>query len=155
MAITARTALHWSEQGYLPDSMIRHGIRRLLAERLAAVRHENCEAMADSQFSFIADMKHAPIALSPEKANDQHYEIPAAGQLLITDSAEDLSMAGFVPNVHYVPITQKNAIRVIHDCLDNPSKYSEIRDTGTKFVRENHGISKKMEFLKDCFDKLG
>ena len=33
MATTAQTALHWSEQGYVPDKVIRYGIKRLLAGR--------------------------------------------------------------------------------------------------------------------------
>jgi len=77
MPITAQTALQWSEQGYVPDKVIRHGIRRLLAERLIEIQHNNCTSMADGQYHFIKNMKDAPIAVAPEKANEQHYEVPA------------------------------------------------------------------------------
>ena len=77
MPITAQTALHWSEQGYVPDKVIRHGIRRLLAERLIEIQHDNCSSMADEQYHFIKNMKDAPVAVVPEKANEQHYEVPA------------------------------------------------------------------------------
>jgi len=77
MPITAQTALQWSEQGYVPDKVIRHGIRRLLAERLIEIQHDNCSSMADEQYHFINDMHDAPIAVVPEKANEQHYEVPA------------------------------------------------------------------------------
>jgi cyclopropane-fatty-acyl-phospholipid synthase len=77
MAITAQTALQWSEQGYVPDKVIRHGIKRLLAERLIEIDHGNNEKMADAQHRLIRDMREAPIALLPEKANEQHYEVPA------------------------------------------------------------------------------
>ena len=77
MPITAQTAQQWSEQGYVSDKVIRHGIRRLLAERLIEIQHNDCAAMADSQYSFIKNMQTAPIALVPDKANDQHYEVPA------------------------------------------------------------------------------
>jgi cyclopropane-fatty-acyl-phospholipid synthase len=77
MAITTQTAQQWSEQGFLPDRVIRLGIRRLLAERLIEIQHNNNEAMAEAQHSFIQNMKDAPIALVPDKANDQHYEVPA------------------------------------------------------------------------------
>ena len=73
MAITAQTALQWSEQGYVPDKVIRHGIKRLLAERLVEIDHSDNEKMAEAQYRFIKDMREAPIALLPEKANDQHY----------------------------------------------------------------------------------
>jgi len=77
MPITAQTALQWSEQGYVPDKVIRHGIRRLLAERLIEIQHNNCTSMADGQYHFIKNMKDSPIAVAPEKANEQHYEVPA------------------------------------------------------------------------------
>ena len=77
MPITAQTALQWSEQGYVPDKVIRHGIRRLLAERLIEIQHDNCSSMADEQYHFIKNMKDAPVAVVPEKANEQHYEVPA------------------------------------------------------------------------------
>ena len=77
MAITAQTALHWSEQGYVPDKVIRHGIKRLLAERLIEIDHSDNEKMAEAQYRFIRDMHEAPIALLTEKANEQHYEVPA------------------------------------------------------------------------------
>lgn len=77
MAITAQTALHWSEQGYVPEKIIRRGIKRLLAERLIEVDHSDNEQKAEAQHQFIKDMCEAPIALLPEKANQQHYEIPA------------------------------------------------------------------------------
>ena len=77
MVITAQSALQWSEQGYVPDRVIRLGIKRLLAERLIEIDHNDNEKMADAQYQFIRDMADAPIALLPEKANEQHYEVPA------------------------------------------------------------------------------
>lgn len=77
MAITAQTALHWSEQGYVPDKVIRHGIKRLLVVRLIEIDHSDNESMAEAQYRFIRDMHQVPIALLPEKANEQHYEVPA------------------------------------------------------------------------------
>jgi cyclopropane-fatty-acyl-phospholipid synthase len=76
MAITAQTALQWSEQGYVPDKVIRHGIKRLLAERLIEIDHGNNEKMADAQHRLIRDMREAPIALLPEKANANHWMRP-------------------------------------------------------------------------------
>ena len=77
MPITAQTALQWSEQGYVPDRVIRLGIHRLLAERLIEIQHNDCEVMAETEHSFVQSMKESPIALLTEKANDQHYEVPA------------------------------------------------------------------------------
>ena len=40
------TAIDWTEQGLVPDTVIRHGIRRLLKRRLAALKVDDCEAIA-------------------------------------------------------------------------------------------------------------
>lgn len=76
MTNAAQVALDWTEQGYVPDTVIRHGIRRLLSQRLQDIYHDDCEAMAQMQQDFIAGMKRGPVAVLPEKANEQHYEVP-------------------------------------------------------------------------------
>ncbi|MDH4133175.1 MAG: cyclopropane-fatty-acyl-phospholipid synthase family protein [Gammaproteobacteria bacterium] len=74
--ITALT-IHWTENGLVPDSFIRAGIRRLLRQRLAEIHSDNTEAASVQTEMFVASLLHAPVALVPEKANDQHYEVPA------------------------------------------------------------------------------
>jgi len=73
----SNVAISWTEQGLVPDAMIRAGIRRLLRQRLAEIQADNAEAAAERLEAFVADMNGAPIALLPEKANEQHYEVPA------------------------------------------------------------------------------
>ncbi len=63
-------ALSAAEQGYAPDSVIRWGIRRLCAQRL-----EECENDLTAQ-EFAKLMRLGPVAPVPEKANEQHYEVP-------------------------------------------------------------------------------
>lgn len=70
-------ALGLAEKALLPDSMIRHGIRRLCAERLRDINAADCELAQLSLISFIQGMAVSDIAPLPEKANAQHYEIPA------------------------------------------------------------------------------
>lgn len=77
MAITTQAALHLTEQGYLPDKLIRHGIKRLLAERRVEIDHDDNEKMAEAQHQFIREMAQSAIALQAQKANEQHYEVPA------------------------------------------------------------------------------
>ena len=60
-----------AESGLLPDALIRVGIRRLLRDRLASL-----DAAAHDRF--VATLGDSPVALVPEKANEQHYEVPAA-----------------------------------------------------------------------------
>jgi cyclopropane-fatty-acyl-phospholipid synthase len=69
-------AISWTEQGLVPDRVIRGAIRRLLRSRLEELRADDPEHVADSTARFKAAMDAAPIALLPEKANEQHYEVP-------------------------------------------------------------------------------
>ena len=70
-------ALDLTESGLLPDSLIRHGIRRLLRQRLAEIHASDVERMAEEQHAFLQHMQQAPIAMQVHKANEQHYEVPA------------------------------------------------------------------------------
>jgi cyclopropane-fatty-acyl-phospholipid synthase len=69
-------AIDWTEQGLVPDTVIRHGIRRLLRTRLDKLPH-GAEQQARARTEFIAEMRHQLIAPLPHKANEQHYELPA------------------------------------------------------------------------------
>ncbi len=71
-------AIDWIEQGLVPDSVIRAGIRRLLKERSTEIRHEDTAAAAELSAAFAATLREQPVALVPDKANEQHYEVPAA-----------------------------------------------------------------------------
>jgi cyclopropane-fatty-acyl-phospholipid synthase len=66
------------ERGWLPDPAVRWGIRRLCAERLrqqAAAINDSGDSAALARF--ICRLQAAEIAQVPEKANAQHYEVPA------------------------------------------------------------------------------
>lgn len=73
-----RLAIDWVEQGYVPDGVIRQGIRRLCKARLEEIGSADCAAASDAREAFISAMQAAPIALQTESANTQHYEVPAA-----------------------------------------------------------------------------
>jgi cyclopropane-fatty-acyl-phospholipid synthase len=67
-----------AERGLLPDFLLRHGIRRLCAQRL---REElaNGPAMQAAQFvARISLLRQSPIAIHVDAANAQHYELPPA-----------------------------------------------------------------------------
>ncbi len=78
MSSTAKLAINWVEQGYVPENIIRHSVRRLLKQRLQSLPLHDCEMLAANERSFVAMMDAAPVALVPEKANEQHYELPPA-----------------------------------------------------------------------------
>lgn len=72
-----KLAIDWSERGLVPDYAIRAGIRRLLEARLKEIAAADCATAATIENAFIQHMREAPIALVPELANAQHYEVPA------------------------------------------------------------------------------
>ncbi len=74
----APAVVNWVEQGLLPDRVLRLGIRRLLKARLAELHDDDAEATAELTQAFVAGMRTADIALLPDQANQQHYELPAA-----------------------------------------------------------------------------
>ena len=65
-----------AEKGLLPDSFIRFGIKRLCSERLVKASSFSDEDMEKEHAAWIEVLKKSPIALVPEKANEQHYEVP-------------------------------------------------------------------------------
>jgi cyclopropane-fatty-acyl-phospholipid synthase len=66
-----------ADEGLLPDAVVRRGIKKLVETRLSEIRADDCEATQQSMMEFIAQMKQSTIAPLPEKANEQHYEVPA------------------------------------------------------------------------------
>jgi len=110
MAFTTNTAQQWGEQGLLPDRVIRLGIRRLLDQRLTEIQHHDCEAMSDAQYSFIRNMKDAPIALVPDIANEQHYEVPAEFFDLVLGNHKKYSCCYWPANCKSLDDAEKNAL---------------------------------------------
>ena len=76
MTTAAHKILEWTERGLVPDSVIRAGIRRLCRQRLKDISAHDPEASATALEAFIGAMNDAPVALVPDLANEQHYEVP-------------------------------------------------------------------------------
>ena len=70
-------AMACTERGMVPDLLVRAGIRRLLDARLDEIDADDTEAAAERAERFLAAMRRSPVALVPDKANEQHYELPA------------------------------------------------------------------------------
>ena len=73
MSFVTKTANELAESGLIPDSVIRTGIRRLCDARRQEIGSMNGEALR----TFVDRMNRSPIALVPDIANVQHYEVPA------------------------------------------------------------------------------
>jgi cyclopropane-fatty-acyl-phospholipid synthase len=65
-----------AERGGLPDWIIRRGIGWMCEDRLRQERRTGLEQAAARKQWRLDGLKHGPIAVSTEAANDQHYELP-------------------------------------------------------------------------------
>ena len=66
-----------AERGLLPDALIRFGIRRSCARRLRQEREGGLEGQEERAARRLTQLRRSPIAIHPEAANTQHYELPA------------------------------------------------------------------------------
>jgi cyclopropane-fatty-acyl-phospholipid synthase len=77
MSAIAAKAVNWTESGLVPDTVIRAGIRRLLESKRKEIHSGDEEFAANTLNRFVEIMNGSPIALVPDLANEQHYEVPA------------------------------------------------------------------------------
>lgn len=67
-----------AERGLVPDLLLRHGIRRLCAQRLAEERAGGHAAQSQRYARLIESLRSSPVAIHTDAANAQHYELPPA-----------------------------------------------------------------------------
>jgi cyclopropane-fatty-acyl-phospholipid synthase len=67
-----------AEQGFVPDRLIRYGIRMLDRRRLAEEARKESAAEESGVCRFIQELRESPIALEVEKPKEQHYEVSPA-----------------------------------------------------------------------------
>ena len=70
-------ALEWAERGWVPDALIRIGIRQLCRARLRELAEGDPAQQAALAERFIESLSAAELAPLAHKANEQHYEVPA------------------------------------------------------------------------------
>ncbi len=114
MAVSAfaRTAIGWVDQGLVPDAVIRSGIRRLCECRLQAIHADDCERASEATARFAAAMDRSPIALVPERANEQHYEVPVEFFRLVLGTHRKYSSAWWPEGVSSLSDAEAAALTV-------------------------------------------
>ncbi len=105
-------ALEFTERGILPDRLVRAGIRRLLQVRLGEIAAQDPAAAAAQAESFVAAMRTAPEALLPQKANEQHYEVPSAFFGEVLGRRRKYSSAWWPPGVADLDAAEEAALAV-------------------------------------------
>jgi cyclopropane-fatty-acyl-phospholipid synthase len=68
--------IKFAERGFIPDQLIRWGIRRLDRKRLRREETGDTEGHREAQRLFINEMGREPIAVDIDKPKEQHYELP-------------------------------------------------------------------------------
>lgn len=63
------------DYGILPHAVIRVGIRRQLAQRLAEIRSSSLGSAYERKMDYIERLRTRPIAIETATANTQHYEV--------------------------------------------------------------------------------
>ena len=66
------------DSGMLPDWLVRAGIRKNCAARLAEQRAGGVAGQAARRLALDRTLRDSPIAVAADAANAQHYEVPAA-----------------------------------------------------------------------------
>jgi cyclopropane-fatty-acyl-phospholipid synthase len=64
------------ERNWIPDPLIRAGIRHRLSRRLQTLREAAGHHPGEMVDRFAAELRELPIALHTDDANQQHYELP-------------------------------------------------------------------------------
>ena len=76
-AFFAGPAMKAVERGWVPDSIVRSGIRSLCRQRMREIQIPQAQ-QSQHLDEFVRNMGKAPVAPLVHKANEQHYEVPAA-----------------------------------------------------------------------------
>lgn len=61
--------------GYLPEFVIRRGIRAQLAQRIRSIQTTSVAASYEAKMRYVDLLRERPIAIETAKANTQHYEV--------------------------------------------------------------------------------
>lgn len=107
-----QTGIAWAERGWIPDLVLRAGIRLLVRQRLSEEAAHDPELSAEREHSFFQKMSAAPIALVPEKANEQHYEVPAEFFQLVLGPNRKYSCCYWDERSTDLAKAEENALRI-------------------------------------------
>lgn len=86
-----------AERGWVPDGLVRAGIRNLLRRRRATESAKASDPRATK--AWLKEMASAPIALETRAANQQHYEVPSAFFETVLGPQLKYSSCFFAPGV--------------------------------------------------------
>lgn len=110
--VTASPAMSLAESGFVPDRLIRMGIRSLLRQRLRDIEAADTAAAAARLNEFVQQMNISEIAPLPERANEQHYEVPADFYALVLGAHRKYSACYWDRDTDDLEQAEANALRI-------------------------------------------
>ena len=106
-----KTLISACELGFVPDFLTRRGIRNLLRKRLENVDKGTVEANEAAAVQLAKDFATGPVALVPEKANEQHYEVPAELYRFMLGPNRKYSSCFWLDNCKNIGDAEEEALR--------------------------------------------
>jgi cyclopropane-fatty-acyl-phospholipid synthase len=103
-------ALEAAERGMVADQFTRAAIRSLCQERLRTLGV--ADAGANLADHFLQTLTTGPIAVDPEKANEQHYELPPEFFALILGPRRKYSCCYWSPDTDNLQAAEKAALTI-------------------------------------------
>jgi cyclopropane-fatty-acyl-phospholipid synthase len=100
------------EKDVLPDFIIRHGIRKLLAQRLKDEDKGNPEAQQEHFMKLVQELKNSYIAVNTADANAQHYEVPADFFQLVLGKHLKYSSGYWREGVNSIDISERDMLEI-------------------------------------------
>lgn len=97
-----------AEAGWVPDLLIRPAIRKLLSRRLKDLEGQRTTVSTED---FLEATRSQPIAVAVEKANEQHYEVPAEFFRTVLGARLKYSCCYWNDDTHTLDQAEENALR--------------------------------------------
>lgn len=118
-----------AERGVFPDAIVRLAIRALVRTRLREERAKDRRSVAGAEHDLVAALRKSPVALVPDLANRQHYEVPAAFFENVLGRRLKYSGSLFAPGVRDLDAAEEAMLALTAEraCLDAGQ---EILDLG-------------------------
>jgi len=113
-----------ADRPWLPDPVLRFGIRRIIQSRIAEEARRRNEDMA----VFVDSMRQSPVALFTDHANIQHYEVPAAFFEQVLGPYLKYSCALWAPGVNNLEMAEAEmlALAAKRAALENGQRILEL-----------------------------
>lgn len=107
----AAVAISLIERGWMPDAMIRAGIRQLLRVRLASLARTWTDPRQQLQ-QFVEMVSRDPVAVATDSANQQHYEVPAAFYDLVLGPQKKYSSCHYPKGDESLAAAEESALQI-------------------------------------------